>query len=115
MALRSGALRHRITLQKQSESTDAIGQPIVSWTNVVAVMASIEPSTGRMLVRAQEMSLNRPTTITMRWHPSLSDQQALGGMRVAFSGRVWNIVSVENELERNRTLTLIADEGVTDA
>ena len=114
MALSAGTLRKRITLQQQTPSLDPYGQQIVSWSDVASVWASIEPSVGRELMAAQAVSLDQPTTITLRWQPAFASPKAVAAMRAVYKGRIFNIHSVENEGERNAVLILIASEGLND-
>lgn len=114
MTLSAGTLRKRITLQQQSTSLDTYGQQTVTWTDVATVWASLEPSVGRELVAAQAVSLDQPTTITIRWQPAFANPKAVAAMRVVYNGRIFNIHSVENEAERNTLLTLLASEGLND-
>ncbi|WP_300338225.1 phage head closure protein [Accumulibacter sp.] len=114
MAISAGTLRKRITLQQQSQSVDSYGQQIATWTDVATVWASVEPSVGRELMAAQAVSLDQPTTITIRWQAAFASPKAVAAMRVVYNGRLFNIHSVENEEERNSTLTLIASEGLND-
>ena len=113
-AIRAGQLSRRITLQQQSQTVDSYGQQISTWTDVASVWASIEPSVGRELIAAQAVSLDQPTTITIRWQPAFASPKAVAAMRVVYDGRVFNIHSVTNELEQNSLLTLIASEGLND-
>ena len=114
MAINAGTLRKRITLQQQSISVDTYGQQITTWTDVATVWASIEPSVGRELMAAQAVSLDQPTTIMIRWQPAFASPKAVAAMRAVYNDRLFNIHSVENEEERNRTLTLLASEGLND-
>lgn len=114
MSLSAGTLRKRITLQQQSPSVDSFGQQVSTWTDVATVWASIEPSVGRELLAAQAVRLDQPTTITIRWQPIFASPRTVAAMRAVYSGRIFNIHSVENEGERNTLLTLIASEGLND-
>jgi SPP1 family predicted phage head-tail adaptor len=111
MPLSAGTLRKRITLQQQSPSVDSYGQQSLTWTDVATVWASIEPSVGRELMAAQAVSLEQPTTITIRWQPLFASPKAVAAMRVVYNGRIFNLHSVENEAERNVLLTLVASEA----
>lgn len=111
MTLSAGTLRKRITLQQQSPSVDSYGQQSLTWTDVATVWASVEPSVGRELMAAQAVSLEQPTTITIRWQPVFASPKAVAAMRVVYNGRIFNLHSVENEAERNVLLTLVASEA----
>lgn len=113
-SIRAGQLTRRITLQQQSQSLDSYGQQITTWTDVATVWASIEPSVGRELMAAQAVSLEQPTTITLRWQPLFGNPEAVAAMRAVYNGRLFNLHSVENEAERNTLLTLVASEGLND-
>lgn len=114
MVLSAGTLRRRITLQQQSTSVDAYGQPVVTWADVATIWASLEPSFGRELIAAQAVNLDQPTTITIRWQSAFSNPRSVAAMRAVYKGRIFNIHSVQNEDERNSMLTLIASEGLND-
>lgn len=114
MTLSAGTLRKRITLQQQGTSVDSYGQPVTTWSDVATVWASVEPSVGRELIAAQAVSLDQPTTITIRWQAGLASPKAVAAMRAVYDGRIFNIHSVENESERNTLLTLPASEGLND-
>ena len=90
MALSAGMLRKRITLQQQSASVDSYGQQVSTWTDVATVWASVEPSVGRELMAAQAVSLDQPTTITIRWQPIFASPKAVAAMRAVYNGRIFN-------------------------
>lgn len=113
-SIRAGQLTRRIKLQQQSPSVDSYGQQVITWTDVATVWASIEPSVGRELMVAQAVSLDQPTTITIRWQAAFASPKTVAAMRVVYNGRIFNLHSVENEAERNTLLTLIASEGLND-
>lgn len=113
-AVSAGTLNKRITIQQQSPSVDSYGQQLTTWTDVATVWASIEPSVGRELMAAQAVSLDQPTTITIRWQPAFTSPKAVAAMRVIYHGRIFNLHSVQNESERNAVLTLLASEGLND-
>lgn len=113
MMLRSGPLKKRITLQRQSQAVDGYGQPIEAWVDVATVWASIEPSVGRELFAAQTLNLDQPKTVRMRWQPIFDDPKAVSAMRIVYNDRIFNIKSVANKGEQNCLLTLLVSEGLT--
>ncbi len=80
-AIRAGQMSRRITLQQQTTSVDSYGQQASTWTDVATVWAAIEPSVGRELMAAQAVSLDQPTTITIRWQPAFASPKAVAAMR----------------------------------
>ncbi len=107
MALKAGALRHRVTLQTVGETPDGGGGFTTAWTDVATVWAAIEPLRGRERLHAQQ--LENPVThrVTIRYRAGVTAK-----MRLKFGPRILNIRAVVNPSERNRTLELLCEEGV---
>lgn len=114
MGLRAGTLRHQITLQARETTRDPVGGQSTAWTDVATVWASLEPSVGRELMAAQALAIDQPTTITVRYQSFLADPRLVVAMRALYGTRIFNIHSSQNETERNRSVTLIASEGMND-
>lgn len=90
-----GKLRHRVTIQTYSESTNSYGETSKSWSDQATVWASVEPLSGRELEYAQQVHAQTTTKIVMRWR-SISTKQ-----RISFNGQTYEILSVLNPEERN--------------
>ena len=52
--MRSGMLRHRVTLQRFQQGQDAYGGPVETWEDVAIVWASLEAMSGREYFASQQ-------------------------------------------------------------
>lgn len=108
--MRAGKLRHRITLQAKTATTDAYGGPIEVWTDVATnIPASVEPLSGRELVNAQTVNAEITTRITMRYRAGV-----IAANRITFEGKFYNILSVIDEEMKHRQLVIMASEGLNE-
>jgi SPP1 family predicted phage head-tail adaptor len=71
-------LRHRVTLQKRSQTQDDAGQISNDFADfMTGVRASIEPLSGREYVAAQQVQSEISTRIQARWRPGLDETQRI--------------------------------------
>lgn len=102
---RSGRLRHKITIQKRTESIGATGGVKYTWANHSAPRAEIGNKIGREKYQAmQEQSIK---TVGMRLHYTKS----LGKMntrdyRIIFKNNIYDIEDIDNVLEMNKELII---------
>ncbi len=69
--MRAGRMRHRIKLYEVTNSTDSLGAPVKTWTEIAEVSASIDSVTGREYF-ASERDLGEETwKITLREVPGV--------------------------------------------
>jgi len=109
MAVRSGIYRHKITIQQPTESVDAFGQAIKSWSTYAQPFAAVEPLRGREYFASQQFNAEITTRIRLRYLSGVTPK-----MRVSFDGRIYNIQSIIDVSERNRETHLMCSEGVND-
>lgn len=111
--MQAGALRKRITLQ-QRDTTVVDGQQALTWTTVATVWSSIEALSARELFAAQAVQSEVSHVITVRYRPELADPKAVAAMRAVYGTRIFNISGAMNLDERNRTVQLMASEGLNN-
>lgn len=107
--MRAGKLRHAITIQRKSVTTDEYGGPVESWADVATVAASVEPMAGRELANAQTVNAEITTKITMRYLSGV-----LASDRITFEGKFYNLQSVVDPEMKHRTLIIMASEGLNE-
>ena len=103
--MKSGELRHRVTLERTSDSSDWGRSG--SWLTYATVWARVQPISGREF---QEGRLDRGElthVVTIRYLAGVRPD-----MRINFEGRYLKIVAVRDLEERNRTLELDCNEEV---
>ena len=114
VVFKSGDLRRSIQIQQRSATIDSVGGQSTTWTTVATVWADIQPLSGRELMAAQEVQAEVSHTISIRYQPLFSDPKAMAAMRVLYGTRIFNISASMNVDERNRLITLMANEGLND-
>jgi len=71
--LRLGAMRHRITIQAPTESVDATGQPVVTWTNyALNEPASVQPRGGTEYMRGRQLEASGIMWFVIRWRSDIT-------------------------------------------
>ncbi len=103
--MRSGALRHRVAIQRATETLDAFGQTSRAWATLATVWASIEPTGGSETVKGRAIRADQTHEVRMR-HTDCTT-----GDRLTLGARVLNIVAVVNVAERDRELRLAVQEA----
>lgn len=111
--IRAGRLRHSITIERQVSYVDEYNATVDEWRSVLCTRASIEPLNGREYFAASGEHSEVTTRIRMRWHPSLACEFTPKD-RVNHDGRIYDILSIINESERDRELILMCKRGGTD-
>ena len=87
--MQSGRLKHFVTIQRRSETQDAIGQPVVAWVQVAQVFADIRHQSGLEAVRADAPVSTVKASVRIRYRTGID-----AGMRVLHRGVVYNITAV---------------------
>ena len=107
--MRAGRLRHRLILQSKSESRDAHGGAIITFTTQATVWGAIEPLTGREYFSQQQVQAEAKVRIVIRYQSSVATT-----WRVKHGGLYYDIKDIQNENTRDRMMILMCSEGVTD-
>lgn len=109
--MRSGKLRHRVTLQKPERVRDPLtGGWVDGWGEVATVWASIEPLSAREFIAAQASQSEVTARIVIRHRPDV-----IAAMRILYRGRVYNIHGVLADAKSGlEYLTMPVSEGVND-
>lgn len=105
--MKSGQLRHRVTVQSLTVTQDEYGAPVETWTTMATVWVSIEPLEGREYFAARQVNAEVTGRIRMRYLPGV-----LPSMRVLYGTRTFNILSIINPDERKRMTELMVQEVI---
>lgn len=112
--MRSGRLRHRVTLEDPNRIRDSMGgwKEDGTWSEVETVFASIEPLRGSERYDAQRLNPELSHTIIMRYIALLTPR-----MRVKYDDpdeglRYFKIESLVDMREERRELHLMCSEEV---
>lgn len=109
--IEAGRLRHRVTIQRQTQTQNAqTGELTVAWTDVATVWAAVEPISAREFIAAQEPNAKITARVTIRYRGGID-----ASMRLIHRGRRYNIQGVLEDMDSGREyLTLPVSEGVND-
>ena len=85
--MRIGKLRHRIAIERFTETRDTDGSVIETWSTYATVQSSIEPISGREYFAAQSVQADITRRITIRYLSGVIPK-----MRVKFGSRIFDIM-----------------------
>lgn len=107
--MKAGELRHRVRVEKATESRDSTyGNVTIAWTTFAVVWASVEPLTGKETLTNDQVGADITHRVRMRYLAGITPK-----MRIVFRERALNIVSIANLLERNIEMEIMCGEAVT--
>jgi SPP1 family predicted phage head-tail adaptor len=102
--MKSGPMRHLVTLQVPQYSRDAAGQKRITFAAGPQFWGLLEPLSGRELVNAREVKAEVTTRFTTRWQgPGTIDPT----MQIQYGSEIYKIAMILNLKERNRELNLL--------
>jgi SPP1 family predicted phage head-tail adaptor len=107
--MKAGSLRHQITIQTKTATTDAYGGPVDVWEDLETVWAAVEPLQGRELVTAQAVNAETTTRITIRYREGVTPAN-----RIVFEGKYYNLLSVVDTDLKHREMIILASEGLNE-
>ena len=111
--LRAGDLNRLVSVQSRATSQDSFGGQSTTWTEIEKVFAHVEALTARELLAGGAMVTDVSHQITVRYDAIWADPKAAAGYRVVWNNRAFNIKGLMNEDERDRIVTLLASEGLS--
>lgn len=107
-------LKHRVWLQHLSATSNGLGESVGEWVNVANMRCKIATQGGRELMASKAIRAEVTIAVTCRYRAEFSDPIAAAELRLLYKNRPLNILSVINEDERNRWVTLGCSEGLSD-
>lgn len=108
--MRSGQLRERITIQRQTETVDEYGNVTGAWVDHLTVWADIRETPGKEKVEAGRVEASRTATIRVR--RSSQTAAITEADRVQARGVAWNIRSIAQVDRAGAMLEFLAETGV---
>jgi len=95
-----GAMIHRVTIQKQTPSSDESG-PTVEYTDLYSVYAAIEVASASEVIRSGQIVSQVPILVKIYYQPEI-----LANMRVVANNGTYLIQGTQNIDEMNIVLVL---------
>ena len=105
--MRAGPLRHVIVIEQPTETLNALGEPVQTWTTFASPRASIEHREVGERFSDGRIFSERRTRFGLRWLNGVTAQ-----MRVRYAGRLFDLKPPDDVRERHRELVLWAVERV---
>jgi len=105
----SGACRSRIRFEEAVETSNAVGDTSIGWSEVATVWASISPRSGQEDQRSQQVQSGQKWDVECRWHTGLAVVSTKH--RIVWGDKVLAINSIVSNPGFNRTLSLACEEG----
>ena len=104
--LRAGTLRHKIIIQRKTETKGAAGAIVNTWNNIKITRASINPITGK------EWFINESIVNEVDQYLMLRKTDLTPADRIIYKSRIFNIVRVLNVAERGNKFIVLAKERI---
>lgn len=90
-----GLLRERVAVQKSSESTNSLGEAVLSWQTVGTVWARVEGVSAREALQTGQQSVTITHRVRLRFFTGLTHQH-----RFLWRGRTLEIMSLLEHANR---------------
>lgn len=95
----------RITIQADTGSQDAYGQPYGTWTTIATVWGKIITSGGREFYAAQRLNAETTAVVEIRYRTNVTTAN-----RILYNTRKYDILSVVDVEERHIWLQIACKE-----
>jgi len=105
--MRSGNLKHKIEIQSYTETSNDFGEVTKGYSTFKTVYASITPLAGKEYFASKQLNAEVSHKIECRYISGV-----LPSMRIVYDSRIFNIESVINIREANKTLQIMAVEVI---
>jgi len=106
--MRAGQLRHKVSIQESTETSDGMGGFTVTWADISgmeSVQASIWPLSAKESLDSMKLELQITHQIRIRYRDGITAKN-----RIAFGSRIFNIISLINHDERDISWDIMAIE-----
>lgn len=87
--MRAGRLKHRVSFERSTKSTDSLGQSTDLWAEVASQWAGIEPLSSKELVTAQQETSHSSIRIITRYSSDVSGLTS--GDRIVHGSVIYDI------------------------
>lgn len=111
MPIEAGKLFHEVSIEQRSDTRNDYGESLANWTSYSSTYAELVNLSGNELIQAAQINSRINTKFVVRW-----DSGIRATMRIVYKSRNYNIVYVDNDLERDEKMTLLCErlEDVTN-
>ena len=103
--MKAGSLRHKITIETPSETSDGLGGMTTTWNTLKSIWAAVMPLRGQEYIGAMQTTSEISHRVRIRYMSGVTPKQ-----RIKWGDRYFDIESVLNPSERNIMLELMCIE-----
>lgn len=103
-----GGWRHRIVIQKNTITRDAMGNMVTAWEDYHACWAYVNHTSGREYEKAAQVNETELVFFKIRWCSKVGEMDSTN-YRVKFRNHLYGIQAIHNEQFRNKVLKLTAE------
>lgn len=104
---RIGELRHRLTFQTRTKTSDGMGGFTAPWTDSFTVWGRVRAVSARERLFSQKMDAEVTHEIIVRYRTGITSE-----MRFTYDGRTFQVKAPFTPDERKAYITFYATEGV---
>lgn len=102
--LLSGDLSTRITIQERTSSTDALGQPVETWSELISCWADVRHVSGAEAIKGGADMSTVKASMRIRWRVGITP-----AMRVLIGSVVYGIVAVLPDMRHREHVDLVCE------
>lgn len=102
-----GRMDRQITIERKTETRDAVGYPVPSWSPLATVWAEVRPLSGREALRSGEALGRVIGSETASFFIYHTDGLTIED-RINYDGKIWNIRYIR-EIGRRDGLEILAE------
>ena len=102
-----GRMRHRVTIQSPTATTDTGGGKSVAWGTLKEVFADIQPANTSYGTKHEQETETVTHKVVIRHRADIGTNY-----RIKFGSRIFNIVGILNPDERSKFLEISCTEGI---
>ena len=100
-----GRFNRRITIQQQSSTQDALGQPVDTWTTFASIWADIRYTGGLEAIKSGAETSIAKVSVRVRYLAGVT-----AGMRVSHGLETFNIVAVLPDAGGRKYVDLVCEQ-----
>jgi len=105
--MRAGPLRHKITIQSATETSDGMGGFTEVWSDHTTAWGQVIPVKGLEALEHRKLEHENVHRIWIRYQGGITAK-----MRISWGDRIMRIIGIRNPEERNSMLEIMAEEDM---
>lgn len=109
----AGKYRHRVIVQKPTETQDAIGSPEITWSLFIERWVEVQGGGGNEIFAARQTQPNATHIVRMRADDR--SKQITPRYRIKHRDTFLNILSIDNKDDRDIELEMVCREFVGES